>query len=122
MNQQRKLYILTETRNPSRLAFVPTTPFRCKYILLWFSDEMVIKEITIANTQQLVDEIPGTLLASPVAPDVIQECFDNDTLNELLEAHNVYPLQLDIMSPEKPLMITHTGVIYVMALYGVELV
>lgn len=126
---QRKLYTFTELHKGVTdlsdwyYSFQPTNVFRCQYILLWFTEIPLIKEITIGNIQQLaIDEIPGPFFAAPATLPVIKQWFAVGVLDLKLKEHHVLELTLNIARPSERFTMRISGGIHAMALYGTELV
>lgn len=113
--------IVVGTGNTIR--FTPTHEFKCSNILIWYSKDLIINQITIGSVQELaVPDLPGTALTAPVTLAHIENWFRCGVLPMMLQEHNIARLLFSTITPSKPITIEIEGSFDVIALYGTELI
>jgi hypothetical protein len=104
------------------MVFTPAGPFKCSHILIWFSKELTIKQVSIGREVQLVQPTPGQVFAAPVTLDIIENWFKNCLLGYYLQEHHIWPIELPVADPIRPITIEFDGAFDIIALTGAQLI
>lgn len=99
------LHKFTPAKDSTSFIFTPDGPFKCTHILLWFQKGLIVRQITIGHEVQLVQPTPADAFAAPVTIDVIEGWFKTGLLNTYLREHKVWPIELSISNPQRPIKI-----------------